>query len=135
MKTQQQQQSNSRPQQQQHKTQQQQHWKNGPVQNGYRVNATAAAPCPCCKASHKLASCGKFKGLTVEKRSEIAKESRVCFRCLSSEHLSPACDRSVTCTVTGCKGLHHPMLHGAPRMFPKSGATGGRASFATKAKD
>ena len=135
MKTQQQQQSNSRPQQQQHKTQQQQHWKNGPVQNGYRVNATAAVPCPCCKASHKLASCGKFKGLTVEKRSEIAKESRVCFRCLSSEHLSPACDRSVTCTVTGCKGLHHPMLHGAPRMFPKSGATGGRASFATKAKE
>ncbi|XP_057368282.1 uncharacterized protein LOC130689298 [Daphnia carinata] len=79
------------------------------------------AKCPGCKSIHyhHLKDCRQFKAVPVEKRAAIAKECNACFRCLGRDHLSRECRRSERCSQANCDGVHHPLLHGAPRMFPK----------------
>ena len=77
--------------------------------------------CPVCdsKSPHHLKDCRKFQSLPVEKRAEIMKEKGFCFRCLGRDHISRTCSRTQRCTQPDCDGVHHPLLHAAPRMFPK----------------
>ena len=91
-----------------------------PGPNVYSVTKQPeSSACFVCKAKHPLKDCRKFKSLTVEKRAELAKEKGVCFRCLSSSHIGPHCKEAVPCDKGDCGGRHHPLLHGAPIMFPR----------------
>ncbi|XP_057371748.1 uncharacterized protein LOC130692631 [Daphnia carinata] len=36
-----------------------------------------------------------------------------------SDHLSRACPRTERCSKPDCDGIHHPLLHGAPRLYPQ----------------
>ena len=37
---------------------------------------------------------------------------KLCHKCLSSKHRTPACKRTNTCGVNGCSGaFHHTLLH------------------------
>lgn len=80
--------------------------------------------CPGCKSthSHHLKDCRQFKAVPVEKRATIVKECNACFRCLGRDHLSREYRRTERCNQTNCDGVHHPLLHGAPRMYPKVGS-------------
>ena len=85
---------------------------------GVYATQETSSSCPHCKGRHQFSSCFKFQKLPPEKRSEIVKQLNCCYRCLNSGHLSSGCERSEPCGVNDCKRLHHPLLHGAPRMYP-----------------
>lgn len=89
------------------------------------VFGTSALACPLCEGKHGLPTCKQFKQLTPDKRAELVKDKRVCYRCLASDHLSPNCSSTATCNKSECRRLHHPLLHGAPRMFPSLKAPDG----------
>ena len=49
--------------------------------------------------------------MTVNQRWDIAREQRVCFRCLSHGHQGETCVRSRVCGLSGCTSAHHHLLH------------------------
>ena len=55
--------------------------------------------------------CGNFKQLDVVKRWECAKQCKLCFRCLGDSHLGQHCNRTRVCGISGCKEVHHRLLH------------------------
>ena len=48
----------------------------------------------------------------MKERWSIAKEKRVCFRCLASDHEGRACTKARPCNINGCTRNHHYLLHG-----------------------
>ncbi|XP_048487697.1 uncharacterized protein LOC125490997 [Plutella xylostella] len=66
--------------------------------------------CPMCKQAHKLPECTRFTEKTTDERWEIAKQNKVCFRCLRSTHRRFSC-KAKPCGVSGCKLSHHKLLH------------------------
>ena len=79
--------------------------------DGDAGNMYSKPPCVVCGGNHGVWSCKNFSGMTVPDRWKVAKEKRLCFRCLASNHLGKDCTRSKTCTVQGCKKSHHNLLH------------------------
>ncbi|KZR96652.1 Uncharacterized protein APZ42_008891, partial [Daphnia magna] len=75
------------------------------------------APCVACSGPHQLEKCNKFSKLMPKARAELLLEKGGCFRCLHPGHNSKACEKKVACGQDNCKSYHHPMVHGAPRMF------------------
>ncbi|CDW60968.1 DUF1758 and Peptidase A17 domain containing prote in, partial [Trichuris trichiura] len=50
--------------------------------------------------------------MNVKQRWRTVKEQRVCFICLQKGHSSARCEaQNGRCTITGCKQLHHQLLH------------------------
>ena len=68
-------------------------------------------PCQVCGRDHKIWTCQKFMENTVSGRWDIAKSSKLCFRCLGDGHIWKACRRSRPCGHNGCQKLHHVLLH------------------------
>ncbi|XP_048483483.1 uncharacterized protein LOC125489924 [Plutella xylostella] len=66
--------------------------------------------CPMCKQAHKLPECTKFNEKTTDERWEIAKQNKMCFRCLRSTHRRFTC-KAKPCGVSGCNLRHHKLLH------------------------
>ena len=67
--------------------------------------------CLFCKKSHSLNKCKDFTELSRRKRVEFLKRNRCCFRCLKVGHMLDKCSEKVGCTVDGCTGKHHTVLH------------------------
>ncbi|KFD46703.1 hypothetical protein M513_12413 [Trichuris suis] len=55
--------------------------------------------------------------MDITDRSKVVRQSRPCLRCLKPGHLKQDCRSRGKCSVRGCKGTYHPLLHGAPRMY------------------
>ncbi|VVC30476.1 Peptidase aspartic, putative,Aspartic peptidase domain,Protein of unknown function DUF1759,Zinc finger [Cinara cedri] len=66
-------------------------------------------PCKCCKGTHDLTSCSKFKGWSHELRNKWARDQRICFRCLRSGHWAFVCKSRILCSQ--CSRWHHSLLH------------------------
>ena len=49
--------------------------------------------------------------MSVEDRWKIAKEKKLCFRCLANNYQGRACKRAKECGINGCKRNHHRLLH------------------------
>ncbi|KFD52889.1 hypothetical protein M513_06199 [Trichuris suis] len=85
------------------------------------VGATVMAPvrlCIVCDSdSHNITSCPTFSNMDITDRLKVVRQSRLCLRCLKPGHLKQECRSKGKCSVRGCKGTHHPLLHGAPRMY------------------
>ena len=64
-----------------------------------------------CKKSHSLNKCKDFTELSRRKRVKFLKQNRCCFRCLKVGHMLDKCLEKVECTVDGCMGKHHTVLH------------------------
>ncbi len=77
--------------------------------------------CAYCGDAHSVKSCNTFKALDVTGRAECVKEKMLCFRCLNGAHRIAECDSTAICKVEGC--TQHPLLPGAPRVFPINPAT------------
>jgi hypothetical protein len=77
--------------------------------------------CPGCNSTHQhhIIDCRKFNEMTVKERAQIVKDANLCLRCLGDDHLSRGCTRVERCSQPECDGVHHPLLHGAPRLFSK----------------
>ena len=67
--------------------------------------------CSNCEMEHWITECAKFKGATTNERWEIAKEKRLCFRCLRRRHMKMNC-KGQPCKK--CRRPHHTMLHSEP---------------------
>jgi len=73
------------------------------------VNSISVSKCINCTGSHSLAKCEKFLLLSVEQRDTLAREKRVCFNCLRSDHFTPKCPSKSRCKH--CRRKHHSLLH------------------------
>lgn len=92
------------------------------------------ADCAFCGAidAHEIYKCPEFKKLEPTERFKFAKTEKLCFSCLSNEHLSPACGRKRTCGVDGCDREHNRLLHlkkknSTPKTPPKRLDPGAKA--------
>ena len=74
---------------------------------------TGLGSCWYCKDTrHKLLNCVSFLNLSLNERYKFVKTTKLCHKCLSSKHRTPACKRTNTCKVDGCSGaFHHTLLH------------------------
>ena len=81
------------------------------------ANETKTLVCLLCKEDHRLAQCKQFISLSLEERANMVKQWSCCLRCLSKGHLMRDCISRKKCNVEECSASHHPLLHGAPRIF------------------
>ena len=66
----------------------------------------------CKDTEHKLLNCASFLDLSLNERYKFIKSTKLCHKCLSSKHQTPACKRTNTCRVDGCSGaFYHTFLH------------------------
>ncbi|XP_071963462.1 uncharacterized protein [Antedon mediterranea] len=74
-------------------------------------NHISSKPVRCfvCDGNHQVYKCKELVEGNYEKRVEIAKSKRLCFRCLVSGHIGSRCTRKWTCKCGSEK--HHNMLH------------------------
>ena len=67
--------------------------------------------CQVCSKPHGLWACDDHKKMAVNRRWDIVKDHKVCFRCLGVGHFGPSCVRSRVCGLNACKSSHHRLLH------------------------
>ncbi|GFG37463.1 hypothetical protein Cfor_02100, partial [Coptotermes formosanus] len=65
-------------------------------------------PCPHCREEHYLNECSKYLQAPTKMKWQIAKESRLCYKCLQGRHRKESCKRP-PCPI--CKRWHHKTLH------------------------
>ena len=68
--------------------------------------------CAVCQGQHKVWQCMSFKAATPKKRWWLAKEHRLCYRCLEAGHSGQSCSWGRPCQISGCTKSHHRLLHG-----------------------
>ncbi|KAI9551240.1 hypothetical protein GHT06_006727 [Daphnia sinensis] len=84
--------------------------------------------CLYCDNAHSIKTCSTFKDLDVTARVEWVKVKRLCFRCLIGTHRGTECPTEIFCNIGNCGQRHHPLLHGAPRVYPANASTAKNAS-------
>jgi len=57
----------------------------------------------------------------MNERWNVAKDKRLCFRCLASDHEGRACTKARPCHINDCKRNHHHLLHGFTHGNTKDG--------------
>ncbi|XP_072936129.1 uncharacterized protein [Epargyreus clarus] len=76
------------------------------------IVATSSEPykknCFHCNGEHWLTECKNFKEATTDEKWEIAKQKRLCFKCLRLRHVRTNC-KAQPCRK--CKKPHHTLLH------------------------
>ncbi|CAB4042746.1 Nucleotide-binding oligomerization domain-containing 2, partial [Paramuricea clavata] len=78
-------------------------------------NRDGVSKCNLCNNQHPIWRCNQFKQMTVSERWNFAKQSRLCYRCLSEGHTGRKCTKSRCCGVDGCTKTHNRLLHGYPQ--------------------
>ena len=67
----------------------------------------------------------RYREESVEERWRVAKDKKLCFRCLSGNHQGKHCFRSRDCGVNGCKKSHHRLLHLSEDVTNRVASVGG----------
>lgn len=65
--------------------------------------------CICCSQKHTIEQCPKFEKKMHTDKIAFIKETRLCFGCLRTGHLSKDCGRRLVCKV--CQRTHPSVLH------------------------
>ncbi|XP_022792695.1 uncharacterized protein LOC111331783 [Stylophora pistillata] len=73
--------------------------------------------CSFCNSGHALTACEALRRLPYPEGIRFLKLKRLCFGCLSSNHMLKECPEKKTCTVANCTRKHPTILH-APRIRP-----------------
>jgi hypothetical protein len=73
--------------------------------------------CSCCRRTHSLPNCPKFKTLTPQIQAAIVRRDKICFHCLLGVHYTRDCkkDEGKKCGIDGCDRYHHKILHRNPK--------------------
>ena len=75
--------------------------------------------CAHCKAAHAVPHCTEFTALSLSERAAAVRQHGLCWVCLCDGHVARQCPSRQRCTTApDCTGWHHPLPHGAPRVFP-----------------
>ena len=67
--------------------------------------------CYICQGNRTIRNCEEYKSMSVDDRWKIAKEKKLCFRCLANNHQGRVCKRAKECGINGCKRNHDRLLH------------------------
>ena len=67
--------------------------------------------CPKCGGCHGMWNCNKFRELQPWQRWNVAKQFKLCFRCLDQDHIGSSCPATRVCGKEGCQKTHHELLH------------------------
>ena len=70
--------------------------------------------CPICEGDHTVPACPTLNDSTVDERFEFVKRARLCFSCLSKDHMTRDCWSRKKCEINGCQRVHHTLLHVDP---------------------
>ena len=90
--------------------------RNSPPKTHFPASQSSKAAietCPRCNEAHKLSMCKKFESLNVKDRKNVAYNSKLCFNCLSSRHVTRDCKSKSSCKK--CQARHNTLLHIEPR--------------------
>ena len=63
--------------------------------------------CKVCGAQHDICNCEEILQMSIKDWWNIAKQFRLCFRCLGEGHSGKACPRSRQCGRNRCQESHH----------------------------
>ena len=75
----------------------------------FATDAEPAKKCMWCgSGNHRAFKCPKFSKLSAKECSNLVRTKKLCFNCLSSEHMVSACTSKGTCHK--CKKRHHTSL-------------------------
>ena len=67
--------------------------------------------CQVCGGPHMIWRCRTFANKPPSERWNIAKRTRLCYRCLVDGHYGKMCPNSKICGNNGCEENHHRLLH------------------------
>ena len=73
--------------------------------------ATPRRSCKICNRQHGVWECDQFKKMNQTQRWDIAKQYKLCYRCLGDDHLGQACTRTRICGLDDCRETHNKPLH------------------------
>jgi hypothetical protein len=76
-----------------------------------KSNKTSTDTCPLCAKLHQVVVCHKWRNSNVQERWEVAKQNRLCYRCLEGSHMGKFCEKNIQCPVDGCIRNHHKDMH------------------------
>ena len=80
---------------------------------GKEPNSTKP-PCSLCQSfDHGVWFWKEFYDRGVDDHWKIAKEKKLCFRCLASDRRGKDCPKARTCGIDGCSRNHRRLLHGS----------------------
>ena len=76
--------------------------------------------CSFCNSGHALDACEALRRLLYPQRTRFLRLKRLCFGCLSSNHMLKECPEKKTCMVANCTRKYATILHTntAPRIRP-----------------
>ncbi|XP_026739836.1 uncharacterized protein LOC113502195 [Trichoplusia ni] len=77
--------------------------------------------CPVCEEEHFATECKKFKEASIDKKWDIIKKAKICFKCLRFKHLRSNCKAPV---CRKCRRWHHTILHSDKPEVQKSSKEG-----------
>ncbi len=85
----------------------------GPSRPSPTSNQFKEGHCSCCKKTHLIPECPKFKTLSIGQQSIIIRRDKLCYRCLVGQHLAKDCKKNEgkLWGIDGCKLYHHKVLH------------------------
>ena len=67
--------------------------------------------CKVCNGRHGVWACDVFRNMDIRQRWNVAKQFKLCFRCLGDDHNGNQCTRSKVCDIHGCQETHNKLLH------------------------
>ncbi|XP_068735477.1 uncharacterized protein [Montipora capricornis] len=67
--------------------------------------------CLYCNDHHALESCKSLRSRPYGERIEFMNSKRLCFGCLSTEHIARNCPKRKTCAIVNCTRKHPTVLH------------------------
>ena len=70
---------------------------------------TKPRECYLCSGDHLLKDCPQFKEMSVEERSGVVRNKKLCFRCFGMRHGVKTCKIRVSCSK--CRKNHQTLLH------------------------
>ena len=73
--------------------------------------ATGNLTCYLCSRDHLLKNCFAFRKKSLKDKYEFIKQKRLCFNCFKQGHIAKFCSQDKACTVEGCRGKHHELIH------------------------
>ena len=74
--------------------------------------------CLYCSRNHALEDCQSLRWKPYQERIQFLLSKKLCFGCLSTEHVAKFCPQRKNCKIANCKGRHPAVLHTSPRERP-----------------
>lgn len=65
--------------------------------------------CALCSQEHSIRNCSKFLEMPIQDRLATTEQLKLCYNCLSNNHIKPKCQSRHNCFY--CGGRHHSLIH------------------------